>query len=179
MWYWDKNTTWSVVVKARDRGNTSWVQNDTTNWNYERLKSLEISPLALTWPSVSPGDNNQTSSNDPTVVNNTGNYNGTVTITGVNLLGEVDSDQVIYAGNFTVSTSSSDDSPPNTECAGDRLQNNSVVDVSNSVANRGNLSRGGGIGQEELYYCLTDVPSISSQTYSTDQGGSWTVAYGS
>ena len=176
LWYWDEAGDWNISVRGKDLGNMTWVYNLTTNVTLLELKSLVIFPISLTWPAISPDATNQTSDNDPTTVNNTGNYNGTIRVTGIDLHGETDSDYRIYAGNFTVGLTTGAGNP---ECAGDALQNDTMVTITGSVANRGNLSEGGSVGQEELYHCIFHVPAnLSSQTYSTSTGGSWTILYG-
>lgn len=179
MWYWDPNGAWNVSVKATDLGNLTWVYNSTTFFTLNILRAMAISPNALTWASLTPATKNQTSNNDPTIVNNTGNYNGTMQVTGVDLLGATDNTQMIPANNFTVSNSTSAGAAP-VECGfggpATVLVNNSAETITTSDSNPGNLSLNNGLGQETLYYCLPLVPSVPSQTYNSS-GGSWTITY--
>jgi hypothetical protein len=175
IWYWDEDDVWDINVSGRDLGNLSEFYNDSESFNLNTLQSLVISPASLTWSSISPNATNQTSNNDPTVINNTGNWNGTVRVIAINLLGESDVNYKIPAENFTVGLTTGGGNP---ECGADLMQNGSSVILTNSVANRGNLSLGSGVGQEEIYYCLFQVPSnLSSQAYSTVTGGSWTILH--
>jgi len=176
MYYWDANGDWTINVSGTDLGNTTFVYNDTTNFQYNELKAMVIHPPNLTWPGVSIGAQNQTSDNDPTTINNTGNYNGEVKVTAINLRGETNSTEFIPAANFSIGTTTGGTNP---ECNVTLLVNNSAQTITDSNASRGNLSLGGEVGQERLYYCITEVPSsgISSQTYSTTSAGSWTIAY--
>ena len=174
MWYWDASGSWSVGVRGNDLGNGTFANNKTRTFTYNQLKAMAINITSLTWPSVNLGGTNQASNNDPTGINNTGNYNGQVSVTAVGLLGVSTPSEVITASNFTISSSSG------SECTGTAMVNGTATAVSGSASNPGNLSAGGGVGQEELYYCIANVPGagkISSQTYSTSQGGSWTIAY--
>jgi len=172
MWYWDGNGVWNVNVQASDIGNKSIVTNTTTSFTYNLLKAMVISPNALTWPSLYTGSTNEKSNNDPTVINNTGNYNGTINLIAINLLGETNPSSMIPANNFTTSNNDG------TVCSsGTVLVNGTSTAISGTSANRGNLSAGGGAGQENLYYCIPLVPNVPSQTYSTQLGGSWTVLY--
>jgi len=173
MWYWDGAGNWTINVRGRDLGNGSWSYNTSSQFQYNLLRAMEISPLTLTWPAINPGADNQTSDNDPTTINNTGNYNESVEVNAINLLGESDPSYKIYAENFTIGLTTGGDA----ECGGTQLQNATYIDIANSDANPGNLSSGGGNGQEDFYYCITEVPALSSQTYSTTQGGSWTIRY--
>lgn len=176
MWYFDGAGVWNVTVSGTDLGNLSLAQNTTTSFTFNQLKAMVIFPFSLNWTAISPGGINQTASNDPTTINNTGNFNGTVAVTGLDLFGETITTEVFGVDNFTVNVLNGG-SPP-AECQTDFLQNATLQNVTNSAANVGNLSSGSGAGQEELYYCIPLVPSISSQEYSTVQaGGSWTVLY--
>ena len=101
--------------------------------------------------------------------------NSTINITGLNLIGETTPSEKIYAENFTAGISSPCDT---TGINMTYLINNTAVTINNSVANRGNLSAGGGAGQENIYYCIPEVPSpLTSQTYSTNALGGWSIAY--
>ena len=133
---------------------------------------MVISPNSLSWSTLTSGSINQTSNNDPTLINNTGNFNGTINVNAINLLGETTSSNRLDANNFTAFHTDS------VVCAsGITLVNATSTTINNTFANRGNLSIGGGVGQEEIFYCIPKVPLISSQTYSTTQGGSWAILY--
>ena len=170
MWYWDAAGTWNVGIRANDLGNKTEVYNTTATFTVNSLKAMVISPPALTWSAISSGATDQSSNNDPTVVNNTGNYNGTIQLTAQDLQGETNPADTLPANNFTSAI-------VDPSCAGDILVDDTPVTITSSAANRGNLTAGSGAGQEELYHCIPLVPSIPSQTYSTVTGGSWTVAY--
>jgi len=175
MWYWDANGGWNISVRASDMGNRTLIFNTSSWFSYNRLKALVISPQSLTWPAISSGEKNATSDNHPTVVNNTGNYNGTVNITAINLIGESNSAQSITAANFTVGLTTSGAEP---ECLGTVLANNTPVTIPSSSSSPGNLSAGSNAGQSRYYYCIPQVPlALSTQTFSTIAGGSWTIVY--
>ncbi len=172
MWYWFDAGAWNVTVAGTDLGNLSIAQNTTTTFTYNQLKALVISPNLLTWGSIYTGSTNQQPTNDPTKVNNTGNYNSTISLTGIDLAGEVNASKVFGVANFTA------DETDGQACAsGTALVNNSAQTITGTVANRGNLSLGTGVGQENLYYCIPTVPSLPSQTYSTLNTSAWTIAY--
>jgi hypothetical protein len=176
MQYFDLPGSWNISVRGRDLGNGSYAYNQSTYFSYNQLKALVISPDLITWPSVDAGSLNQTSNNDPTTINNTGNYNGTLAMTAYNLLGETNSSDSIPAANMSVGIATGSLE----ECGiatSDLMVNATQNTITSSVSNPGNLSAGGGVGQEQIYYCIRQVPDISSQTYSTLNGGSWVVAY--
>jgi hypothetical protein len=168
LWYFDPSTPWTLNVSAKDFGNGVLISN-TSAFTYGELKAMVISPSTLTWATVVTGATNQLSNNDPTVVNNTGNYNGVISVTAKNLIGETNPLESIPASSFTSGPTSG------SECTATALVNNIVTSVTGSNSNPGNLSAGG--GQANLYYCIPSVPLISSQVYSTTAGGSWAVQY--
>jgi hypothetical protein len=171
MWYFDPaGIFWTLNVSATDFGDGTLVSG-TAVFTYGEVKGMLISPSALTWPTVTTGAANQQASNDPTIINNTGNYNGAVSITALDLQGETISTESIPASSFTTGAASG------SECTATALVNSVSTSISGSNSNPGNLSLGGGVGQEQLYYCIPLVPSVSSQVYSTAAGGSWIVSY--
>jgi len=169
MWYFDQNQVYNVSVQANDYGNRTYALN-TTTFTYNELKAMVISPTTITWAALVPGATNQKSNNDPLIVNNTGNYNGTIKITGVDLQGETTPTEILGVGNFTAADNDTD------VCsAGTTLVHNSQITITGTNSNPGNLSSSG--GTEEIYYCIATVPAISSQVYSTTGGGPWTIAF--
>jgi hypothetical protein len=106
-------------------------------------------------------------------VNNTGNANLTIEVNATNLIGETDNSYIIYGGNFSAHIASGG-SPP-AECNGSALVGGRFINVSGSILSRGNLTTGGGVGQEEIYYCLKVVGALRTQVYSTPDSGAWTI----
>ena len=178
------NAAWRINVTATDLGNKTQRTNDSTNFTINQLKSIQLSPAALTWPSISLGATNQTSNNDPTTINNTGNYNasGKVNITAIDLHGETTYSEILGARNFTIdiATGGACSGAACTECDGTWLKNLTAATdkttVTIAVLERGNVTLNDGTAREDLYWCIVQVPSsISSQTYSTNTSGSWTI----
>jgi len=173
MWYWDENGDWNITTYAEDNSAAS-VTNDTTSFQYNLLQSIQISPQEFSFD-VIIGAENQTSSSDPTLINNTGNYNatGNVQVEAISLYGA--NGEFIDAGNFTSDIDTGGDACTGdtcTECDGTFLANGSSTTITGAVLERGNLSESSN-SQELFYYCILKVPStISSQTYSTQNSGS-------
>jgi len=179
MWYYDASGAWTITVGAKDIGNQTYVY-DTATFQFNQLQAITIFPNSLTWATLNLGTTNQTSNNDPTVINNTGNYNiANISIKGLNLHGDAVSTEYIDVGNFSVGNNTGS----NLECnlvgatPATLLVNGSNIGLNNATLNKGNHSvNDGTTGQEQLYYCLQEVPTtISSQTYSTTNGGSWII----
>lgn len=180
MQYYDGTGTWTIRACGRDIGNGTYVCNATQVFTYNQLQALTMSPSSLTWATLSPNAGNQTSNNDPSVINNTGNYNfPNVTVRGYNLHGESVTTEFINVANFTIGNNTGSSA----ECDTSAIQNATLLtNGTNAQIRHTNLSRGnysvnnGVTGQEQLYYCILAVPPVSSQTYSTSYtGGSWIV----
>ena len=169
-WYYEASDAWNIRVEAKDVGNGT-LMNGTNNLTYGSLNAFLMSPSSITWPGVATGGTNQQANNDPTLINNTGNYVSNISITGIDLKGEIIQSEMIPANNFRAG------SVFNLECTATPLVNGSSVVIAGSSSNPGNISAGGGAGQANIYYCIPSVPLVSSQIYSTNQGGSWTVSY--
>jgi hypothetical protein len=170
MQYYDGAGTWNIKVQARDFGNGTLIEDTSQTFVFQELKAMIISPPSLTWPDVIPGATNQMSNNDPAIITNTGNYNGEVSVTAYDLVGETIPSELITAEDFTIGTSTGAGEPecdaPTTATA---MQNTISVPIAGSNSNPG--------GTEEIYYCMPLVPAVSSQIYSTTGGDSWTIFY--
>ena len=186
--YWfDGAVTWTVNASVRDAEGTVAV-NDSGTFTLSSTMAFAMGPTSLTWASFGSDATNQTSSNDPILLNNTGNANvtrGNVSITVINLIGETNASQYLNASNFTVDT----ETGSNNECvvtsvSGARGLNNTLINVTNTSLPRGNFTINSGdntTAQEQLYFCLDDVSTAtttSAQSYSTLAGGAWTVRVG-
>lgn len=175
LWYWDGLGIWTVMASGNDLGNKVRAHNTSVdnNFTYVILKSMVISPNALTWSSAVPLSTDQKADNHPTYVNNTGNYNSTINLTAIDLVGESIQAESLNASNFTAGVENNCDT---TGVNSTILVNATAVDMNNSAGNRGNLSNLIS-GFELLYYCIPKVPSLSSQAYSTLNSASWTIEY--
>ena len=184
MAYFDGTGSWTISVGATDLGNTTFIYNTSMTFQYNQLQAVVISPTSITFPSVVPGTFNQTSNNDPTLVNNTGNYNvasGNLRANGVHLYGQTDSTKFIDVKNFSINNQTG--GSPAAECHNTNainMTNGTAISLTNTVLPPGNNSLNFGnetAAQEQLYYCLRVVPSaLSSQTYATNGSGVWTIS---
>jgi len=175
MWYWDHAGFWNVSVNGTDKGAQTVVFNSSTTFTYNELRAMVITPDNVTWSGITPGGTNQTADNDPVTVNNTGNYDGTINMTGIDLHGATIDTEIFGVDNFTVDVETG--GSPAAECDGTYLVNDTTTSISNTDTNPGNLSEGGGAGQETLYYCIPEVPLLSTQEYTTSTAGNWTITY--
>jgi len=179
MYYYDAMGAWTINVGAKDFGNLTYYYNTTTIFSLSQLQGIEIFPTTLTWTAVTPGDINKTSNNDPTLINNTGNYLSNLTINALNLHGITNTAQYISVGNISVSNNTNAN---NMECSlttATTLVNGTDTQIMNSNLTKGDHNaQNNQTGQEQLFYCFRTVPTsgISSQTYSTSTTGSWSIS---
>ncbi len=172
MWYFDKPGSWTINVSIQDTlGN--YVENSTTTFTYNTLTSMTMSPTSLTWSAITLASSNIGSSNNPIIINNTGNKQiSNINITAYDLRGETTQTQYIYANNLSVDNVTAG-------CSGTSMLNATSINVTTAWIYSGNNTlnyNNGTSGQEPLYFCLKGVPqSISSQSYSSAAYGSWTV----
>lgn len=172
MWYFDGAGGWSIHANISDV-NSATGTNHSPTFTYNQLTAMVMSPSTLTWATLTLTSENQSSNNDPVLINNTGNdpiASGSVRVNAIDLGGEVITDEYIYAGNFSVGTTSPG-------CGSTTLVNGTATGITGASLPRGNHSvNDGSTGQEQLYYCITALNSdISAQAYSTAAGGAWTV----
>jgi hypothetical protein len=164
MQYYDAPLTWNISVNASDSFGAVGI-NNTQTFEYIELKAIILtSPVgALNWPTLSQGQTNVFSNNDPTTIENTGNYQGPILITAKDLLGVSNPSYSIPASNFRAGNVSG------SECSATALVNDVATSISGS-----SLTKGPG-ATEDIYYCIASVPSIQSQAYSASGGNSWII----
>ena len=182
MWYFYKSGEWNVSINVTD--GTAWAYNNGSNFNYASTTGMVIGPSSITWTGLSLDSRNQTSGNDPITINNTGNYNislSKVNVTAYNLRGEETQTEEIPAANMTVDIETGDSCSGASciECDENFMANATSTDITNSMLPRGNHSANdGSIGQEQLYFCINHVPPItmiSAQSYSTENSLQWKI----
>ena len=171
MQYFDDNEEWSINVSIKDIAGLSG-EDSTTSFTVALLKDISINPITTNFPVVDPGGTNIISSQDTEITNN-GNFDapldGTLSVTSYNLTGLTNPSEFIPAINFNISGLSG----KSTVCAtGTNLSDETSVSIAGI-----SLARGAVGNTENLTYCLTSVPIISSQSYSTTGIGSqpWVI----
>lgn len=163
--YFDASGDWNIRAEAADFGNTALIEDSLgITFTYQELKAMTNSQPSLTWPNLVPGAVDQTSNNDPATITNTGNYVGNVKITAYNLVG---TDSTPFSANlFTIgeTTGALEECDAPTTAA-------QMADSTTTVV----ATTSGGGDTNDLYYCITTVPSVPTQAYSTTT--SWMVVY--
>jgi len=178
MWWWDEAGTWDITASVNDnQANTA--TNSSTIFTIGERTSFVMGPSTLNWTGISPGATNQTSNNDPLLLNNTGN--DVIDATGIainssNLRGETTPTEALWAGNFSADwdTGGSCTGADCTECGGTTMVKAAYTALTVANLTKGNYTDGNGEGQEELYVCLRLVGSeLSTQSYSTANETEW------
>jgi len=186
MYFFDAPGTYTIEVYARDGGSNTNQKNITQLFSYDTLQAVAIQPNSISFPSAAPGAFNVTSSNDPTLLNNTGNANFTaIDINSTDLFGFVVSSESIPAINFSVGNSSLGATAEECGDAKTRtLYNDTILTAQqfklldgNFTFTRGNHSLNDNhTGQEQFFWCIRQIPEgISSQVYNTSAGNAWTI----
>ena len=168
MWYWDKaGIDWNINTHICDTSGAC-AENVSTTFKYDSLLAFKMSPNALNWTNLIPGDNDTGASNDPTILNNTGNADPSkIQINATELLGNIDVTKTIRAENFSANIVDS--------AGGTPLVTSINETIASATLLHGNLSIGGGIAQRNLYYYLYVPSTVTKQTYTTLINGAWEV----
>ena len=187
VWYFSSAGEWNITIAYIEYNGSFAAQNNTHNFTLSSTIAIFVGPANITFGSPVAGEDNATSTNDPVVVNNTGNVgitSGNVRITGRNLVGEITKTQYIPAVNFTMEVVNSTTADTNAGCKNAEsgsnataFVNNTAVGITNSVLAIGNHSiQNRTSGQEHIFVCLIDVPmGLNAQSYSTLELGAWTL----
>ncbi|MDO8563593.1 MAG: LamG-like jellyroll fold domain-containing protein [Nanoarchaeota archaeon] len=184
IWYFDGSGDWTVNASIGDLSSANAV-NQTALFTLGQTSAFVTSPGNLTFGTLSRGASNQTASNDPLLLNNTGNKNitaGNIQINATDLIGETNAAYGIWAANISVGVTTGSSG----ECdisgginnatnmhnkSGFTSINQSRLLVGNHSANDGST------GQEQLYFCIRTIGTeIISQAYTTNvTQGPWTI----
>ena len=169
MSYFDENGDWTINVSIQDNEG-EYAENSSTIFTYNILSAMKMSPTSLGWPEISLTSTDIGSTDNPIVINNTGNNpNLNINVTAYDLRGEDKTEYFIYANNFSVGVESEG-------CSGITMSNATSLNITTALLTRGNHSINDGTGQEQLYFCLKGVPSgITSQSYSSSAYGAWEI----
>ena len=168
MWWWDSGGTWDIKAYIEDI-NDNQVMNDSTDFYVGTFGGFYAAPSSLEWSGgIAPGSTNEQATNNPLVLNNSGNLVRNIQMNSTNLLGETNSDLGLWAGNFTVDETNACD-------AGPAMVGGEFTAITGSSLPVGNYSDGSS-GKENLYVCLeTAGAELDAQAYSTKDEGAWTL----
>jgi hypothetical protein len=178
MWWWDANGTWNITAYVEDNSGNE-ARNVTRDFQLGPTTGFVMAPGNLSWGAMAPGDVNQTPTNDPLLMNNTGNQNissADLQVNATNLTGETTSSDFLFAENFSVSYTTTGTNPECSSTTSTLMSASAFTAITTANMSAGNYTTNDGLtGQEELYVCLRTVGSVSSQKYSTQAEGAWTV----
>jgi len=179
MWWWDGNGTWNIAAQIEDNLTNS-AQNTSQTQVFNPTVGLVISPALLTWSNIASGAVNQTSNNDPILINNTGNVvvsSANLEVNATSLRGESESNLGLWAGNFSVSWATGATNPECGGTTGTTMSQSTFTSITGANLTKGNFTiNNGDDGQEELYFCLKLAGSeLTTQAYSTANESTWTI----
>lgn len=177
--YYDEAGNWDLYVEVEDQETKVGSVNLLAYFTYNLLAAMEVplSPSNLIWDTLTPGAINQNSTNDPTVVTNMGNYAGTITLTAYDLEGETTAGEFIPASDFSVGSTTGGATPAECDVGVTAVALGGDGNPVDTLIN----ANPGPVGVANIYYCITSVPFVSSQVYSTSTRGpayAWVVSYG-
>jgi len=154
MQFYDEAGDWNILANISDTfGNVK--VNNTKRISVGTLMGISLNSLSAGFSNANPGNSDILAQGMPLIVTNKGNYESLIAILGHNLHGAVRSGEYINVNNFMAGTGAG-------VCStGTALANGTAVAVSGSLLTRGISST------KDIYYCMKNVPSVSSQKYST------------
>ncbi len=178
LWWFDPSGTYNIGVALNDTAGNN-ATNTSTTFTYNQLSAFTLAPSALAWNVLTPGALNQTPTNTPVLLNNTGNKpitSGNIQINATNLRGETNPNVAIWANNFSVGTSTGS----KVECGGTGSTNmnwTAYAAIAGATLPIGNYTVNDGVtGALKLYPCIKLVGSeLTSQAYSTANESAWTI----
>ncbi len=165
MFFYDANGTWNMSVSTSDN---ILVDQDNTTFEVNLLSSIAIlAPLGapISFPGIDPESTSLQATNDPLIIKNIGNHEGSIVITAYDLFGITTQADKITASNFAASAISGE------ECTGTVLANATDITITGSILLKGPSET------KETYYCLQQIPNVIAQEYSTSAPGSlpWSI----
>jgi hypothetical protein len=178
MWWWDAAGTWNINAYIQDNEVNAGI-NSSTTFTMGASTTFTMSPPTLNWTSLAPGSTNQTPTNDPLILNNTGNTiiaPTNIQLNASNLRGETTSTEALWASNFSIDwrTGGTCTGADCVECAGTTMERNVFTGIPTANLTKGNFTSNDGTAQEELYVCLRLVGiELSNQAYSTGNQTEW------
>ncbi|MBR9677594.1 hypothetical protein GOV04_05635 [Candidatus Woesearchaeota archaeon] len=154
MYYYDLPGAWTINVTASDDAGLS-DYNDTTSFTYNILYAFSLVQNNISFAAATVGATNLNASDDPQIINNTGNGNfATINVTAYELTNGVDT---IGAGNFTINATD--------DAKGIALTANIIIPSANLTRN-----------STQDFYVWLDIPlGISNGSYSTNASTQWLV----
>ena len=180
MYYFDKNdASWTVNVTALDSNSARGI-NASTTVQFSLLTSM-VTGGALAWATLGLASTNTGADNNPIIVNNTGNdIDLRINVTAFDLEGLTTSGQFIGAENISIENITAGCTGPfSVKMINGTNPSTDRTNITSAILQRGNNSLSNSnatSGQEELFFCITAVNSdLSSQDYSSDSYGSWSI----
>ncbi len=166
MWWWDGSGTWTIQAYIKDL-NENAVTNNTATFQLGTTGGAGITPTSLAWTGLTAGALT-TDSDEPFLLNNTGNLVKYIELNATDLTGETNEAESIWADNITAKGSAG--------CGGTAMVNTTFKNITGLVFPIGNYTVNDGRAQEQVYVCIEEAgPELDAQTYSTTDYGAWNL----
>ncbi|NCN87051.1 hypothetical protein GW932_04400 [archaeon] len=166
MWWFDGPGTWNIEAEIKDSENNI-AQNNSNTFYVGATSGFFLRQANIFWNELTPSAQNNLAT-DGIILNNIGNTEKNIEINSTNLKGEIDNTKIIYANNFSVG--------PQNDCLETTMNHFNFITIENSLLTKGNYTLNNGTGQEELFFCIKEIPSdLTAQTYSTNEEGGWII----
>ena len=160
MQFYDLSGDWTINASIQDNSH-SYAENITETFTYNLLSSIKLNPIFLNFSSTLIKGAILNATNNPLLLNNTGNDNfTTIKIKALDLIGITNNNYYISATNFTASVS---------DVFGDQLINNTNVTISTATLNRGYNET------EQIYVWVNLTKYVIPQEYNTSTLGEWII----
>ena len=165
MEFWDGPGTWQINASIED--NNNYYESSSETFSVGATSGFIIENTSISWTELNPGATNE-EANSPIKLQNTGNTIKNIKINSTNLVGETDNSKKIFANDFSIG--------PTLGCNGTLMENYSEILIQNSQLPKGNYILGTGQGEEELFFCITEIPQdLTQQNYTTSREGAWII----
>jgi hypothetical protein len=159
MWYYDNPGVWSINVSVSDYTGRI-ASNATTTFIYNTLSSITLNNSQLSFGTIYVRYP-QGASNDPILINNTGNVDFTnISLRAFDLVGITYTNYIVRADQFAVST---------TDAFNITLQNNTFVNITGITLPYGVA------GTQNIYMWVNLTYDIPAQDYTSNVHGAWMI----
>ena len=164
-YYYNASASWAINASIEDNQNTTGA-NDTEVFTINTLEYMVMTPTAVNFGTgLTAGTNDVAATDDPIVLNNTGNTPyGELNVTGYDLVGQTTPTEIIPAGSFAVNVLDA--------ATGNAMINNTAVVITNFDLPK--FDGATGVQSDDTYYYV-DLPILSAQQYSTTGSTVWTL----
>jgi len=161
MQYYDSAGSWSINVSVKDISD-SYAENISTTFTYNQLLSVSTLSTGFTFGTINLGSTSN-STNDPIILNNTGNVNITqINLTAYNFIGQDYDNEYINASQFYANATG--------DGLGNQLSNNTAINLTGASIPRSS----DGFDSNRSIYIWVQVPTSNLRPQLFSASSNWT-----